>query len=116
MLTKATFAFLLMTAEDEHADGRSHARENVIHEAGLFQGKLGLRKAILLFEDECEKPSNVHRLTCIGFPKHRIAAIFRGRPAGTLRASWCHSNLTNRVAIRENGLALESLPERISCE
>ena len=27
-----------MTAEDEHADGTKHARENVIHEVGLFQG------------------------------------------------------------------------------
>jgi len=74
MLSRATFAFLAMTAEDQHADGLRHARENVIHEAGLFQGKLGFRKAILLVEDECEKPSNVHGLTYIGFPKHRIDA------------------------------------------
>jgi predicted nucleotide-binding protein len=40
MLKQASFAFLVMTGEDEHADGRAHARENVIHEAGLFQGKL----------------------------------------------------------------------------
>jgi len=76
MLNQATFALLVMTAEDQHADGRRHARENVIHEVGLFQGKLGFRKAILLVEDECEKPSNVHGLTYIGFPKHRIDAAF----------------------------------------
>jgi predicted nucleotide-binding protein len=74
LLMQATFAFLVMTAEDQHADGRRHARENVIHEVGLFQGKLGFRKAILLVEDECEKPSNVHGLTYIAFPKHRIDA------------------------------------------
>jgi hypothetical protein len=66
----------ILGAEDQHADGRPHARENVIHEAGLFQGKLGFRKAILLVEDECERPSNVHGLTYIGFPKHRISAAF----------------------------------------
>ena len=76
MVNQATFAFLVMTAEDEHGDGRYHARENVIHEVGLFQGKLGFRKAVLLVEDECEKPSNVHGLTHIGFPKHRIDAAF----------------------------------------
>ena len=38
MMQSACFAFLVLTAEDEHADGKSHARENVIHEAGLFQG------------------------------------------------------------------------------
>src|SRR5437763_9045875 len=34
MLKRATFAFLVMTAEDEHADDKKHARENVIHEIG----------------------------------------------------------------------------------
>src|SRR5437763_12154567 len=50
MLKRATFAFLIMTAEDEHSDGMKHARENVIHEIGLFQGKLGFGKAIILLE------------------------------------------------------------------
>jgi predicted nucleotide-binding protein len=76
MLNQATFAFLVMTAEDEHADGRCHARENVIHEAGLFQGKLGFRKAVLLVEEGCERPSNVHGLTYLDFPKGRIRAAF----------------------------------------
>jgi hypothetical protein len=38
MLDQARFAFLVMTAEDEQADGNHHARMNVIHEVGLFQG------------------------------------------------------------------------------
>ena len=42
MLERVTFAFLIMTAEDEHADETLHARENVIHEIGLFQGRLGV--------------------------------------------------------------------------
>jgi predicted nucleotide-binding protein with TIR-like domain len=41
MLKKADFAFLVMTAEDERRDGKLYARDNVIHEAGLFQGRLG---------------------------------------------------------------------------
>src|SRR5688572_2759612 len=74
MLEQATFAFLVLTAEDEHADGSKHARENVIHEVGLFQGKLGFRRAIILVEDECEEFSNVHGLTQIRFPKGNIFA------------------------------------------
>jgi hypothetical protein len=35
MLESAGFAFIVMTAEDTHADGTTHARENVVHEAGL---------------------------------------------------------------------------------
>jgi predicted nucleotide-binding protein len=37
-----------MTAEDEQADGNHHARMNVIHEVGLFQGRLGFERAIVL--------------------------------------------------------------------
>jgi len=36
MLSEAKFAFLIMTAEDEHMDQALHARENVVHEVGLF--------------------------------------------------------------------------------
>ena len=75
MLAEASFAFLVMTAEDEHHDSTLHARENVIHEAGLFQGKLGFRKAIILLEDGCTEFSNIRGLTYIPFPKGNIHAI-----------------------------------------
>jgi predicted nucleotide-binding protein len=74
MLNQANFAFLVLTAEDEHPDGTIHARENVIHEAGLFQGKLGFQKAILLLEEGCTEFSNIHGLTQIRFPKGNILA------------------------------------------
>ena len=63
-----------MTAEDEQADGKLRARENVVHEAGLFQGKLGFRKAIILREENCAEFSNIHGLTQIPFPKGNILA------------------------------------------
>jgi hypothetical protein len=76
ILDRATFAFLVMTGEDKHADGRLHARENVIHEAGLFQGKLGIPDAILMVEDGCKIPSNFDGLTHIEFPQGDIAKAF----------------------------------------
>lgn len=76
MLDASSFAFLIMTAEDEHADATLHARENVIHEIGLFQGKLGFRRAIVLLEDGCQPFSNIHGLTYISFPRDRISASF----------------------------------------
>ena len=59
MLDAAAFAFLIMTAEDEQPDGKVRARENVVHEAGLFQGRLGFKKAIILLEHGCEEFSNI---------------------------------------------------------
>ena len=76
MLENSMFAFLIMTAEDEHADATLHARENVVHEAGLFQGKLGMKRAIILKEEGCQVFSNLHGLTYIGFPRGNIGATF----------------------------------------
>lgn len=44
------------------------ARQNVIHEAGLFQGRLGFMRAIVLLEEGCEEFSNIHGLGQIRFP------------------------------------------------
>src|SRR5262249_55692727 len=76
MLESATIAFHVMTAEDEQPDGTVHARMNVIHEAGLFQGRLGFERAIILREEGCEEFSNVQGLGQILFPKGNIAATF----------------------------------------
>jgi predicted nucleotide-binding protein len=76
LLLRCNFAFLVLTAEDEHADGTHHARENVIHEVGLFQGRLGFRKAIIMLEQGCATFSNIHGLTYIGFSKNRLRMAF----------------------------------------
>ena len=76
MLDQASIAFLVMTAEDELADGNMHARMNVIHEVGLFQGRLGFKRAIVLLEEGCQEFSNIEGLGQIRFPKGNISAIF----------------------------------------
>lgn len=76
MLDNAQIAFLLMTSEDENAEGKSVARANVIHEVGLFQGRLGWMKAIILLEDGCEEFSNIHGVGQIRYPKGNINAAF----------------------------------------
>ena len=72
MLEKAGFAFLVMTGEDEQTGGKLRARENVVHEVGLFQGRLGFKKAIVLLEQDCEEFSNITGLGQIRFPKGDI--------------------------------------------
>lgn len=76
MLDTAAFAFIVMTGEDEQPDGQLHARQNVIHEAGLFQGRLGFGKAIILLEEGCSDFSNIHGLGVIMFSKGKIGSAF----------------------------------------
>ena len=74
MLAAARMAFLVMTAEDTHEDGSLHARENVIHEIGLFQAALGPKRAIVMIENGCSRFSNLDGLTTINFPPNDIMA------------------------------------------
>lgn len=76
MLDNAAVAFLVLTAEDERTDGQLTARQNVIHEVGLFQGRLGFSRAIVMLEEGCEEFSNISGLGQIRFPRGNIAASF----------------------------------------
>jgi predicted nucleotide-binding protein len=76
MLHRSTLALLVLTAEDEHEDGTKHARENVIHELGLFQGKLGFSRAIILLEDGASEFSNIHGIHQIRFSSKNIRETF----------------------------------------
>jgi predicted nucleotide-binding protein len=76
MLDGAGIAFVVLTAEDETADGKERARQNVVHEAGLFQGRLGFSRAVVLLEDGCEEFSNIQGLGQIRFPANCISACF----------------------------------------
>lgn len=76
MLDNAGIALLVLTGEDEAADGRERARQNVVHEAGLFQGRLGFSRAIILLEEGCKEFSNIQGLGQIRFPVGRIEATF----------------------------------------
>lgn len=76
MLDSAAIAFVVLTAEDEMKDGKHQARMNVIHEVGLFQGRLGFTKAVVMLEEGCEEFSNIQGLGQIRFPAGNIEAAF----------------------------------------
>lgn len=73
---KCYLAIIVMTGDDQFDDGDLRARENVLHEIGFFQGKLGLEKIILLHEEGVNIPSNIHGLVYIPFPKEIVEATF----------------------------------------
>jgi predicted nucleotide-binding protein len=84
ILRKASFALLVLTAEDEQADGSVHARQNVVHEAGLFQGRLGFSRALLLLENGCSEFTNIQGIQQIRFATGNIKETF-GDVLATLR-------------------------------
>jgi hypothetical protein len=76
MLRKATFAVLVLTAEDNLDGVAKRARQNVIHEAGLFQGVLGFSKAIVVRQEGVEEFSNVAGLRVLNFEGDDIQQTF----------------------------------------
>jgi len=84
MLSSSSFAVLVLTGEDMDADGEMHARENVIHELGLFQGKLGFLRAIALLENGVSEFSNILGINQLRFSKGNIKETF-GDVLATIR-------------------------------
>lgn len=76
MSEEATIAFLVGTGEDLGKNGILRARENVIHETGLFQGKLGFKRSIVLIEEGCNEFSNIVGIQQLRFSKKNIKEIF----------------------------------------
>jgi Predicted nucleotide-binding protein containing TIR-like domain len=107
MLSKACFALIAMTAEDLHDDGKIHARENVVHEIGLFQGKLGFRKAIIVKRTDSEKFSNLDGLTYISYPKGGIERAFPEIIRTLIREGVLDSRVGNRF-LQKRGRRLPS--------
>jgi len=75
MSEEALFALLVLTGEDKTKEG-IRARQNVIHECGLFQGRLGFDRAILLVEKGVELASNFDGIQQLRFNKGRISEVF----------------------------------------
>lgn len=76
MASKSSFAILVMTGEDEDREGNKKARPNVIHEIGLFQGRLGFSKAIVLLEEGTEEFSNLFGIQQLRYKKGNIREVF----------------------------------------
>ena len=84
MLDESSFALLVLTGEDIHTNDELHARENVIHELGLFQGRLGFTRAIVLLEEGVQEFSNILGINQLRFAKGRIQETF-GDVLATIR-------------------------------
>jgi hypothetical protein len=86
MSSEASFAILVHTAEDEQPDGRLRARQNVVHETGLFQGRLGFGNTIVVRERGCEDFSNLAGVQEVTY-EGDIRQVF-GDVVAALRLAW----------------------------
>lgn len=85
MLVEADFAVIVLTAEDGTDQGGLRARQNVVHEAGLAQGTLGHRRAILVVQEGVEEFSNIAGLQQLRFRGDAIQDVFHGLRAALER-------------------------------
>ena len=76
LLDSCTFAVLVQTGEDQTSDGTMRARQNVVHEIGLFQGRLGFERVALVAQEDIESFSNIQGLQVIYFPGQKIEAAY----------------------------------------
>jgi predicted nucleotide-binding protein len=67
-------AVIVMTGDDLDAEGLARARENVMHEIGYFQGRLGAKRVCLLHEEGVSIPSNLAGIVYVPFPKGHVTA------------------------------------------
>jgi predicted nucleotide-binding protein len=72
----AHFAAIVVTGEDVMSGGQARGRQNVIHEIGLMQGKLGWSRVAILLEEGVEPFSNIDGLQYIRFSRGRLQQAF----------------------------------------
>ena len=76
LLRLSAFAVLVLTREEEESEGITRAMMTVLHHAGLFQGRLGLGRAVVLLEDGCADLGSIDGLAQMRFPAGNVAAVF----------------------------------------
>jgi Predicted nucleotide-binding protein containing TIR-like domain len=98
--------------------GQASPRDNVVFEAGLFGGVLGMRRTFILHASGAKLPSDLLGLTCIRYGEEMTAAEMRGinqklrkaiesegRIAG-IEGIWWQFSLTERSADEPSAVSL----------
>lgn len=72
VMPKTQFAILVLTREDIEAEGELAAQLNVVRLAGLFQGRLGFTRVLLMLEECATVLPGVNDLPRLVFPEGNI--------------------------------------------
>jgi len=71
MLNSVCFAFIVLSVDDQ-----KNGKQNIAHEIGLFQGKLGFNRAIVLVEKGYGVFDNITNIVQIYFQRGSISSSF----------------------------------------
>lgn len=77
-LEQCNFAICVLTAEDTRGGPFAWARENVVHEVGLFQGRFGESRVVLLVEEGCGFVPQAPPDQVLHYPQGAIESAFWG--------------------------------------
>ena len=75
-LTQCSFAICLLSATDVTSSGRGRVDQNIVHQAGILQGRYGFGRVAMLVEEGCEMFSNIAGLIRLDFPPGRVDSTF----------------------------------------
>jgi hypothetical protein len=102
----------------EPGPGQASPRDNVVFEAGLFGGVLGMRRTFILHASGAKLPSDLLGLTCVRYAGAMTASEMRtvnqkvrnaieneGRVT-RIEGSWWHFSLTERTAKEPDAVSL----------
>ncbi len=106
------------SASSQPGPGQAAPRDNVVFEAGLFGGVLGMRRTFILHASGAKLPSDLLGLTCVRYPGEmtpsemkvlnqtiRKAIENEGRLT-RIEGSWWQFSLTERTAKEPSALSL----------
>jgi hypothetical protein len=105
-------------AGSDLGSGQASPRDNVVFEAGLFGGTLGMRRTFILHASGSKLPSDLLGLTCVRYGEATTAAEMRavnqklrkaieneGRVA-RIEGLWWQFSLTERTALEPSAVSL----------
>src|SRR5215475_11013991 len=105
-------------ASDPTGSGQASPRDNVVFEAGLFGGVLGMRRTFILHASGSKIPSDLNGLTCVRYGEAATAAELRvvnqklrkaiedeGRVA-RIEGLWWQFSLTERNSLEPSAVSL----------
>jgi sugar/nucleoside kinase (ribokinase family) len=76
VLDRCSFAICVLSADSQTVSGAGRADQDIVHQAGVFQGRYGFDRVALLVEDGCEVFSNAAGLIRMSFPRGHVEATF----------------------------------------